>query len=225
MRTFPNLGKAVRAARGLEVRTPNGQVVWRFDRDGKKPEQVISQQVATQMIFMMNKVVEEGTGKRAILDGVRAAGKTGTTNAYRDAWFMGYTANYVCGIWFGNDDYNPTNRMTGGSLPAMTWHEIMAYAHQGIEVEESVGPAAAPGIAVGGGGCRKQGRGFRAGIASYPADQARRRHPAAARAPAGERQPRHGVEPGPRRAARHEAGATEYDREGRGGGIPVSRGN
>jgi len=137
--TFPNLGKAVAPHAVLEVRSPNGQVVWRFDRDGKKPEQVISQQVATQMIFMMNKVVEEGTGKRAILDGVRAAGKTGTTNAYRDAWFMGYTGNYVCGIWFGNDNYDPTNRMTGGSLPAMTWHEIMAYAHQGIEVKNLPG--------------------------------------------------------------------------------------
>jgi penicillin-binding protein 1A len=137
--TFPNLGKAVAPHAVLEVRSPNGQVVWRFDRDGKKPEQAISQQVATQMIFMMNKVVEEGTGKRAILDGVRAAGKTGTTNAYRDAWFMGYTGNYVCGIWFGNDNYDPTNRMTGGSLPAMTWHEIMAYAHQGIEVKNLPG--------------------------------------------------------------------------------------
>ncbi len=137
--TFPNLGKAVAPHAALEVRSPNGQVVWRFDRDGKKPEQAISKEVALQMIFMMNKVVEEGTGKRAILDGVRVAGKTGTTNAYRDAWFMGYTGNYVCGIWFGNDNYEPTNRMTGGSLPAMTWHEIMAYAHQGIEVKPLAG--------------------------------------------------------------------------------------
>ena len=137
--TFPNLGKAVTPHAVLEVRSPNGQVVWRWDRDGKKPQQAISPQVATQMIFMMNKVVEEGTGKRAMLDGVRVAGKTGTTNAYRDAWFMGYTGNFVCGIWFGNDDYSPTNRMTGGSLPAMTWHEIMAYAHQGIEVKNLSG--------------------------------------------------------------------------------------
>jgi penicillin-binding protein 1A len=148
--TFPNLGKAVAPHAVLEVRSPNGQVVWRFDRDGKKPEQAISPQVAQQMIFMMNKVVEEGTGKRAILDGIRAAGKTGTTNAYRDAWFMGYTANYVCGIWFGNDNYDPTNRMTGGSLPAMTWHEIMAYAHQGMELKHLPGlppPSSSPSAA------------------------------------------------------------------------------
>jgi penicillin-binding protein 1A len=91
------------------------------------------------MIFMMNKVVEEGTARRAMLDGVKAAGKTGTTNAYRDAWFVGYTGNFVAGIWFGNDDYSPLNRMTGGSLPAMTWHEIMQYAHQGIELKNLPG--------------------------------------------------------------------------------------
>ena len=74
-----------------------------------------------------------------MLDGIKAAGKTGTTNAYRDAWFVGYTGNFVCGVWFGNDDYSPLNRMTGGSLPAMTWHEIMDYAHQGIELKNLPG--------------------------------------------------------------------------------------
>jgi penicillin-binding protein 1A len=137
--TFPNLGKAVTPHAVLEVRTGAGDLVWRWDRDGKQPRQVMKPDVAQNMIFMMNKVVEEGTGKRAQLDGVKAAGKTGTTNAYRDAWFMGYTGNFVCGVWFGNDDYTPTNRMTGGSLPAMTWHEIMAYAHQGIEIKQLPG--------------------------------------------------------------------------------------
>ncbi|HZS64558.1 MAG TPA: PBP1A family penicillin-binding protein [Xanthobacteraceae bacterium] len=139
--TFPNLGMAVTPHAVLEVRTGDGQVVWRFDRDGPKPHRALPESVAKDMNFMMNKVVEEGTGRRAILDGIKAAGKTGTTNAYRDAWFMGFTGNYVCGIWMGNDNYEPTKKMTGGSLPAQTWHEIMAYAHQGIELKPLVGPA------------------------------------------------------------------------------------
>jgi penicillin-binding protein 1A len=144
--TFPNLGKAVTPHAALEVRTAAGELIWRWDRDGKKPRQVLRPDVAQNMIFMMNKVVEEGTGRRAQLDGIKAAGKTGTTNAYRDAWFMGYTGNFVCGVWFGNDDYSPTNRMTGGSLPAMTWHEIMTYAHQGVEIKPlpGLGPSTPP---------------------------------------------------------------------------------
>jgi len=132
--TFPNLGKAVVPHAALEVRNGTGELVWRFDRDGKKPQQVISPQVALDMIKMMNSVVENGTGKRAALDGIPVAGKTGTTNAWRDAWFVGYTGNFVGGIWMGNDDYSPTKRMTGGTLPAMTWHNVMAYAHQGVEL-------------------------------------------------------------------------------------------
>ena len=142
--TFPNLGKAVTAHAILEVRTGNGELIWRYDRDGPKPRQVFSLQVATDMIKMMNNVVENGTGRRARLDGIAAAGKTGTTNNYRDAWFMGYTGNFVCGVWFGNDDYASTNRMTGGALPAMTWHNIMDYAHQGIELKQLPGVPAPP---------------------------------------------------------------------------------
>src|SRR5260370_826156 len=103
--------------------------VWRFDRDdSKKPTQAIPPQVASDMAMMMSHVVEEGTAKRAILDGIKSAGKTGTTNSYRDAWFVGYTGNFVCGVWFGNDDYSPLNRMTGGALPAQTRDAILAYA-------------------------------------------------------------------------------------------------
>jgi penicillin-binding protein 1A len=88
-------------------------------------------------------VVEEGTARRAQLDGIPAAGKTGTTNAFRDAWFVGYTGNFTGAVWYGNDDYSPTNRMTGGSLPAQTWHDIMVVAHQGVEIRDvaGIGPA------------------------------------------------------------------------------------
>jgi penicillin-binding protein 1A len=142
--TFPNLGKTVTPHALLEVRTGDGQLVWRFDRDGPKSRQAMPASVAADMIKMMNNVVENGTGRRARLDGIAAAGKTGTTNMSRDAWFMGYTGNFVCGVWFGNDDYTPMNRMTGGALPAMTWHSIMEYAHQGIEVKQLPGVAVPP---------------------------------------------------------------------------------
>ncbi|HYS86798.1 MAG TPA: penicillin-binding transpeptidase domain-containing protein, partial [Bradyrhizobium sp.] len=95
------------------------------------------------MAGMMSHVVSEGTARRAALDGIPTAGKTGTTNAYRDAWFVGYTGNFTCAVWYGNDDYSPTNRMTGGSLPAQTWHDIMVAAHQGVEIKEI------PGIGMG----------------------------------------------------------------------------
>jgi penicillin-binding protein 1A len=148
--TFPNLGKAVTPHAALEVRTGSGQLVWRFDRDGKKPQQVIAPQVAADMIMMMNSVVMNGTGKRAQLDGIQVAGKTGTTNGYRDAWFCGYTGNFSGAVWMGNDDYTPTKRMTGGSLPALIWHNVMAYAHQGIELRPLAGlppPQHAPTVA------------------------------------------------------------------------------
>ena len=132
--TFPNLGRAVTPHAALVVRTVTGQLVWRFDRAGPKPRLVLSPQVALDMIKMMKSVVENGTGKRAQLDGIKVAGKTGTTNSWRDAWFVGYTGNFVGAVWMGNDDFSPTKRMTGGTLPAQTWHNIMAYAHQSVEL-------------------------------------------------------------------------------------------
>jgi penicillin-binding protein 1A len=144
--TFPNGGMAVTPHAILEVRSATGELIWRFDRDGPKPRRVMPAQVAADINMILTQAVEAGTGRRAILDGVKAAGKTGTTNAYRDAWFAGYTGNMVAAVWFGNDDYAPTNRMTGGSLPAMTWKKIMAYAHQGIELKTMPGvdPSPAP---------------------------------------------------------------------------------
>lgn len=141
--TFPNRGKAVTPHAVLEVRTGAGDLVWRWDRDGPRPRQAIPPNIAADMAGMMSHVVSEGTARRAALDGIPTAGKTGTTNAYRDAWFVGYTGNFTCAVWYGNDDYSPTNRMTGGSLPAQTWHDIMLAAHQGVEIREI------PGVGMG----------------------------------------------------------------------------
>ncbi|RTL49743.1 MAG: PBP1A family penicillin-binding protein [Bradyrhizobiaceae bacterium] len=141
--TFPNRGKAVTPHAVLEVRTGSGDLVWRWDRDGPKPRQAVPASVADDMVGMMSHVVEEGTARRAQLDGIPAAGKTGTTNSYRDAWFVGYTGNFVAAVWYGNDDYSSTNRMTGGSLPAKTWHDIMEVAHQGVEIKSL--PGVTPG--------------------------------------------------------------------------------
>ena len=182
--TFPNKGKSVTPHAVLEVRTGAGDLVWRFDRDGKKPLQAIPASVAADMAGMMSHVVSEGTARRAALDGIPTAGKTGTTNAYRDAWFVGYTGNFTCAVWYGNDDYSPTNRMTGGSLPAQTWHDIMVAAHQGVEIKEIPGigmgtklPAPAAS-AVRCGQRRAEASGDQAGAAAGP-HQARRRYPGA----------------------------------------------
>ncbi|MBU2866164.1 transglycosylase domain-containing protein [Pacificibacter marinus] len=99
-------------------------------QDGGLGERVITPAAAEQLIYMMYNVVQNGTGTRARLDGVEAAGKTGTTQAARDAWFMGFTADYVVGVWMGYDDNSPLTGVTGGGLPADIWHETMKRVQQ-----------------------------------------------------------------------------------------------
>src|SRR5258708_39566872 len=110
--TFPNKGKSVTPHALLEVRTGTGDLVWRFDRDGKKPLQAIPASVASDMAGMMSHVVSEGTARRAAPDGIPTPRQTGTTNAYPDAWFLRYTRNLVCPRWDGNHDYSPTHPTT-----------------------------------------------------------------------------------------------------------------
>jgi len=96
-------------------------------------ERVIQEDAARELIWMMHKVVESGTGGRAKLPGREVAGKTGTTQAARDAWFLGFTADYVAGVWMGYDDNTPLTGVTGSGLPAEIWHETMMRVHEGIE--------------------------------------------------------------------------------------------
>ncbi len=130
---FANGGFKAKPYAATEIRNSSGEVIYRHADEA--PERVLSPQVVADMNFMLNKVVEEGTGRRAQLEGIKVAGKSGTTNAYRDAWFVGYTGNYVAAVWYGNDDHTSTNKLTGGSLPAQTWHDVMEPAHQGIEIK------------------------------------------------------------------------------------------
>jgi penicillin-binding protein 1A len=99
-------------------------------------DRVIRENSAQMLTWMMTQVLENGTGARARLDGRPAAGKTGTTQAARDAWFVGYTADYVAGVWMGYDDNSPLTGVTGGGLPAEIWREVMARVHQGLPVRD-----------------------------------------------------------------------------------------
>ena len=112
------------------IDTTRGTVA--FQRQNNAPVQVYEPLRARQMTAMLADVVAFGTGKRARLPGGReAAGKTGTSQNYRDAWFVGYTADIICGVWVGNDAFKPMNNVTGGTLPALIWENFMSAAHEG----------------------------------------------------------------------------------------------
>jgi penicillin-binding protein 1A len=130
-------GYAVFAAGGLEVRpyaieeirTIPGELLYNHDRDEPARKQIFDRKVIGQLNSMLQTVVTGGTGRRAQLDYTNAVGKTGTSTAYRDAWFIGFTGQYVTGVWLGNDDFTPMARVTGGSFPAETWKVYMTAAH------------------------------------------------------------------------------------------------
>ena len=103
-----------------------------MDAAGGIGERVIRAEAAQQLIWMMEKVVSEGTGSRAAIPGWQAAGKTGTTQSARDAWFVGFTSEYVAGVWMGYDDNTPLSGVTGSGLPAEIWHEAMVRVHEGL---------------------------------------------------------------------------------------------
>ncbi|MBV1903328.1 MAG: transglycosylase domain-containing protein, partial [Marinosulfonomonas sp.] len=103
-----------------------------MDQDGGMGERVITENAARQLVYMMHQVTKGGTGSRAQLPGREIAAKTGTTQAARDAWFLGFSADYVAGIWMGYDDNTPLSGVTGGGLPADIWRETMLRVHEGL---------------------------------------------------------------------------------------------
>ncbi|HYU13896.1 MAG TPA: PBP1A family penicillin-binding protein [Stellaceae bacterium] len=122
---FANGGIGILAYGISEIRDSEGRTVYR--RAGSGPGPVVAPELVEMMNQMLTGVIGHGTGKAAALPRP-AAGKTGTTQEYRDAWFIGYTADLVAGVWLGNDDNTPMNRVTGGSLPALAWRNFMLAA-------------------------------------------------------------------------------------------------
>ena len=111
------------------VFSAEGQVL--YERHSSLTIPVLQSDHVASMNYMLSGVVAWGTGKRAQLQGHQVAGKTGTTQDYRDAWFIGYTGHFTGGVWVGNDDNSTMNRVTGGSLPASIWKNVMTVAHEG----------------------------------------------------------------------------------------------
>lgn len=135
---FANGGFAVEPHGILKVRTPQGLTL--YERGAAPRRQVIGWNARQQMDGMLENALVNGTGKAARLAYFRAAGKTGTSQEYRDGWFMGYSNDLITGVWFGNDDGAPMKNVTGGGLPARTWKIFM---------EEALKEAPAPRLSSG----------------------------------------------------------------------------
>jgi 1A family penicillin-binding protein len=129
--TIANRGRAAgpRGIRNIRIRGDDTTILREVGGPG---DQVLSERSAGLLTYMLRQVVEAGTGRRARLADREAAGKTGTTQAARDAWFIGFTGDYVVGVWMGNDDNSPLTGVTGGGLPAEIWRETVTRIHEGV---------------------------------------------------------------------------------------------
>ncbi len=117
---------------GLTELTLRGEDTPLFEGERSFGHRVINEKAAGYLVYMLNQVVEQGSGQRARLNGRPAGGKTGTTQGARDAWFIGFTGHYVAGVWMGYDDNSKLSGVTGGGLPAEIWRETMARIHEGL---------------------------------------------------------------------------------------------
>ena len=135
---FANGGNAIAPYVVERVRTVAGKTL--YARSPQSFGRIIEPRHVAMMNAMMRETLRIGTAQKAQLPGWPAAGKTGTSQDFRDAWFVGYTAHLVTGVWLGNDDSSPTKKATGGGLPVEIWSRFMKVAHQGVPV------AALPGV-------------------------------------------------------------------------------
>ena len=127
--TFAAGGKLARPYTVLEMRRANGDVIYSRDVNGDGPApQAVPEETIAELNSMLKQVVKSGTGRRADLGFAPQGGKTGTNQSYRDAWYIGFTAHNVTGVWVGNDDFTEMNRVTGGLIPAPAWKKIMLVA-------------------------------------------------------------------------------------------------
>lgn len=119
----------------MQLMDASGQTIWDARRDMPPRKRILTEDATKSMNEMLVAVSERGTARRSQLSMTRVAGKTGTTQSYRDGWFVGYTGNFTAAVWYGNDSFRPTRNLTGGSLPAMTWQRFMETAHKNIELK------------------------------------------------------------------------------------------
>jgi penicillin-binding protein 1A len=132
--TFAAGGKRVKGYAISEVRNSRDELVYARERDEPPAEQIFDRRYVEMLNQMLEHVVTEGTGKAAALDFTTVVGKTGTSSDYKDAWFLGFTGQYVTGIWYGNDNFTSMTKVTGGSIPAQTWHDYNVAAHTNFNI-------------------------------------------------------------------------------------------
>lgn len=133
---MPSHGYEVKPYGIIAIRTPKGTKLYDHDEEMQSPRaQVLASDVVEMANYMLMDVVRRGTGTRAGLPGRDVAGKTGTSQNYKDAWFMGYTAQLAAGVWVGNDNNAPMKNATGGSISAQIWHDFMIKAMEGMPAE------------------------------------------------------------------------------------------
>jgi len=139
---FANGGEGVLPFIINRIRTKSGTVI--YERLGSGPGKVIKDKPLDQINDLLAAVTKEGTGRKANFDGRPIAGKTGTSQGFRDAWFIGFSAQLTTGVWVGNDDGSPMKRVSGSGLPITIWRKFMAPAHQGFPVVALPGSKLSP---------------------------------------------------------------------------------